>query len=84
MQWHEWRDSRRPLPVPTYDEMAERIADPKQTTRWPKWRSWARRLDDDTLARLAQDLLAETDRVPLIKRLHMFRDRPFPLRLTGF
>ena len=79
VQWHEWRDSRRPLAVPTYDEIVERIADPKQTTRWPKWRSWARRLDGDTLARLAQDLLAETDRVPLIQRLHMFRDRPFPL-----
>lgn len=76
---HEWRDSRKPLPVPTYDDVQGLIGDPKQTTRWPKWRSWARRLDDDTLARLAQDLLAETDRVPLLKRLHPFRERIFPL-----
>ena len=79
VRWHGWRDSRKPAPKPTYDEIAERIADPKQTARWPKWRSWARRLDDVTLARLAQDLLTETDRVPLLKRLHMFRERPFPL-----
>ena len=79
VQWHEWRDSRKPLPVPTYDDLQGSIADPRQTTRWPKWRSWARRLDDDTLTRLAQDLLAETDRVPLLKRLHLFRERAFPL-----
>ena len=78
-RWHEWRDSRKLLPVPTYDDLQGLIGDPKQTTRWPKWRSWARRLDDDTLARLAQDLLVETDRVPLIKRLHLFRERVFPL-----
>lgn len=78
-RWHEQRDSHNPNPIPTYDEMAARIADPMQTTRWPKWRSWARRLDEDTLARLAQDLLAETDRVPRLKRLHLFRERAFPL-----
>ena len=78
-QWREQRGSRRPPPAPTYDELAERIADPMQTTRGPKWRSWARRLDDDTLTRLAEDLLAETDRVPLLKRLHLFRERAFPL-----
>lgn len=69
---------KRP-PAPTYAELAERVADPKQMVRWLKWRSWARRLDDDTLTRLAQDLLAETDRVPLLKRLHLFRERVFPL-----
>ena len=39
----------------------------------------ARRLEEETLVRLAQDLLTETDRVPLLKLLHLFRERPFPL-----
>ena len=78
-QWRARRDRREPAPVPTYDDLQTLTADPKQTTRWQPWRSWARRLDDDTLARLAQDLLAETDRGPLLKRLHLFRERAFPL-----
>ena len=68
-------------PAPTYEEITARIADPTQTTRWPAWRSWSRRLDDDTLARLALDLLTETDRGPLLKRLHVFRQRLSRLRL---
>jgi len=80
-QWRNQRNSRQPLPVPTYEDLQILVADPKQTTRWQKWRSWARRLDNDTLARLAQDLLVETDRVPLLKRLHLFRERPFPLSI---
>lgn len=78
-QWQARRDSREPAPVPTYDDLRTRIADPTQTTRWQPWRSWTRRLGDDALARLAQDLLAETDRGPLLKLLHLFRERAFPL-----
>lgn len=80
-RWHNWRDSRKPLPVPTYDDLQTLIAAPKQTTRWQRWRHWAKRLDEETFVRLAQDLLAETDRVPLLKRLHMFRERAFPVQM---
>lgn len=69
---------KRP-PAPAYTELAERVADPKQTVRWQAWRSWAKRLDDDTLTRLGRDLLAGTDRVPLLRLLHLFRERVFPL-----
>ena len=78
-RWHDWQKNRPRVPIPTYDEITAHVADPTQTTRWHKWRSWARRLDVATLTRLAHDLLAETDRVPLLKRLHMFRELPFPL-----
>lgn len=78
-QWRARRASREPISVPTYDDLKTLLPDPKQTTRWQRWQSWARCLDDDTLAKLAQDLLAETDRVPLLKRLHLFRERIFPL-----
>lgn len=78
-RWHNWRREHKPAPVPSYDDLRTWIADAKQTTRWQKWRSWSRRLDEETLARLAHDLLTETDRGPLLKLLHLFRERPFPL-----
>ena len=78
-QENKQRAGFKRAPAPTYAELAERVADPKQTARWQAWRSWAKRLDDDTLNRLAQDLLAEADRVPLLKLLHLFRERVFPL-----
>ncbi len=78
-QWRADRASRSPIRVPSYEDLQALIADPTQTTRWQRWRHWAKRLDEATLFRLAQDLLAETDRVPLLKRLHLFRERPFPL-----
>ena len=65
--------------MPSYEDLQALIADPTQTTRWQRWRHWAKRLDEATLTKLAQDLLAETDRVPLLKRLHLFRERSFPL-----
>ena len=78
-QWDEQRGSRRPSAAPTYDELAARVADPTQTARWPRWRRWGKQVDDETFIHLAHDLLAETDRGPLLKLLHLFRERPFPL-----
>ncbi len=78
-RWHTWRREIKPALAPSYEDLKSWIADPKQTTRWQKWRSWSRRLDEETLTQLAHDLLTETDRVPLLKLLHLFRERPFPL-----
>lgn len=80
-RWQAWREERKPRESPTYDDLKNWIADPTQTAHWQTWRSWSRRLDEETLRRLAQDLLAETDRVPLLKLLHVFRDKPFPLSI---
>ena len=78
-RWHDRRRRRPAIPIVSYDEITAAIADPTQTARWPKWRSWSRRLGEATLRQVAQDLLEETGRVPLLKRLHLFREKPFPL-----
>jgi hypothetical protein len=80
-QWQTWQKKVQPTSALTYDDLKTRIADPTHTMHWPKWRSWARRLDTETLARLAQDLLTETDRVPLLKLLYLFREKAFPLAI---
>jgi hypothetical protein len=75
------RKERKPVEALTYDELKTRIADPTHTVRWPVWRRYARRLDEATQLRLAQDLLTETDRVPLLKLLYLFREKAFPLTI---
>lgn len=75
------RTKRLPFIVPKYAELRAMIAeDSKQVSR-VRLARWGEHADAELLERLAHDTLQESDETRLVKYLHLFQCRHFPLAL---
>lgn len=73
------RAKRAPFVVPEYDELRALIVGGSKLAYPIRLARWGEHADSELMERLAHDTLEETDEMRLVKYLHLFRRRRFPL-----